>query len=264
MSRRALVAVCCNERTIPHETAASLVSLGWASRPLRAQEAHGFEAIDFGWFDQFLGVDDLRNYAGEVALERGYSHLVFLDADMRWPSNVLTRLLRHAEREEIVSGVYFRKPWPHFPVAWHDSAWDEANQRMVYKCDLEVLEHGEALRAEHLIGMGCCLLPTSVLQRLGPRPWFQYARPVHGYATVTEDVPFCQAVRAAGLPLWIDPTILCEHYSATYIGAPQWQSARRYMQTLIARGELAMDSFDGQVESGRLRKPSANDGEPAA
>lgn len=257
MSRRALVAVCCNERTIPRETAASLVRLGWGGRVPRAMEAHGFESVDFGWFDQFLGVDDLRNYAVSTALEHDYTHLVFLDADMQWPSDLLKRLLRHHALEALVSGVYFRKPWPHFPVAFCDVAWDDDARRAVYKCDLGVLDEGEALRPEEMIGMGCCLLPLSVIRTLGEPPWFAYHRPVHGYATVTEDVPFCQRVRAAGVPIWVDPTIVCDHYSAQYVGAAQWRSACRYAGELIARGELSVNTFDQQVASGRLRKPAA-------
>ena len=251
--RRALVAVCCNERTIPRETAASLVRLGWGGRVPRAMAAHGFSAVDFVWVDTFLGVDDLRNYACTVALEQDYSHLVFLDADMAWPSDLLTRLLAHHAVEGLVSGVYFRKPWPHWPVAFNKCVWDDTEQRMVYKCDLDVLAGGDALRPEELVGMGCCLIPLSVLGAIGPAPWFEYARPLHGYATITEDVPFCQKVRKAGLPIWIDPTIRCEHYAAAYIGAPQWEGAWRHASGMMARGELVYDDFERRYGSGNLR-----------
>lgn len=258
---KALVAVCCNERTIPHETAASLVRLAWGGRVTRAAEAYGFETIDFGWFDQFLGVDDLRNYAVQTALDHDYSHLVFLDADMEWPPDLLKRLLRHYALEAVVSGVYFRKPWPHFPVAFHDVAWEDGANRAIYKCDLKVVDEGEALRPAEMVGMGCALIPLSVVQRIGPAPWFEYHRPVHGYATVTEDVPFCQKVRAANVPIWVDPAICCTHYAAQYVGITQWRSAMRYAAQLEARGELQVAGFDEHLASGRYRRLAEPRGE---
>lgn len=213
--RRCLVAVCCNERTIDRETAKSLITLGWGQRVTSATQAHEFSDVLFSWFDRYLTVADLRDQAALTALQLDCSHLLFLDADMTWPSDVLHRMLAHHHRG-MVSGLYFLKKWPHWPVALRDGTVDRVNNDVVDYTYDEHAVHSGVLRREQLVGMGCTLIPTEVFKRL-PRPWFEYAQDAKGLTTITEDVPFCQKVAALGCPIWLDPSIQCGHRSTETI-----------------------------------------------
>jgi predicted O-methyltransferase YrrM len=231
-TRRALVAVCCNERNVPRRTVDSLVRLGWGSRLTDAAARHGFRTVDFFWSDQRLLVSDLRDEAVMAGLAGDYSHLIFLDADMVWPMDVLDRLLRHHGRG-IVSGLYHLKTWPHWPVAMKHATWNPTDQDFDYTYDAEA-PHTELLRPEQLVGMGCAIVPLEVCRRF-ERPWFAYQQTSSGLTTITEDVWFCQHAAAVECPIWLDPTIECRHISQELIATPHFDRAT-YEMHLLATG----------------------------
>lgn len=210
--RSCLVAICSNERTIGRDTVESLLGLLSPHRVMDAIRAHGFVTIETRWYSAHPGVDTLREIAALDALRGQFSHLLFLDADMTWPVDLLSRVLAHHDLG-IVSGLYHLKKWPHQPVAFHGKTWNPTTAVWDYTYDTDASLGGE-LRPEELIGLGCALVPVRTFQ-LAPRPWFQYQRNAKtGLATITEDVWFCQWARAAGVPVWLDPTISCGHIAA--------------------------------------------------
>ena len=50
-----------------------------------------------------------------------------------------------------------------------------------------------------------------VFDAIGPRPWFEYQLDDDGWPKVSEDVPFCVKAKAAGVRLYLDPTVKCGH-----------------------------------------------------
>ncbi len=209
-ARACLVAVCSNERTIYRQTVQSLLHLGWGAAVPKAAHAHGFHDVKFSWFDRSPSVDVLREEAAVAAVRASCSHLLFLDADMTWPSDLLTRMLAHHDRG-VVSGLYYLKAWPHQPVAFLSREWNPTDQVYDYAYDQAAAHEGPALRKELLIGLGCALVPTRVFE-LYPRPWFEYRRNARtGLLTISEDVAFCEHLTDLGVPIWLDPTIECGH-----------------------------------------------------
>jgi hypothetical protein len=211
--RTCLVAICSNERTIGRQTVESLLNVLSPSRVLGAMQACGFANIETRWYSQHPGVDTLREIAAIDALRHQFSHVLFLDADMTWPVELLGTILRHHDAG-IVSGLYHLKKWPHQPVAFNARAWNPKTGVWDYTYDDAASLGGADLRPEELIGMGCALIPTKVFDAF-PRPWFAYQRNARtGLNTVTEDVWFCQQARGAGVPIWLDPSISCGHVGA--------------------------------------------------
>jgi hypothetical protein len=221
MSRRCLVAICDNRSTIFAETAQSLMELGWGSRVQDAKEAHGFAAVDFAWSRSFPRVDSLRDHIVTKALlsPAGYTHILFLDADMVWPSDVLMRMLRHHD-QGIVCGLYHLKGNNYAPVAMRDGQVQESGLT-VYAHDLDYRLTGPELREQEVVGMGCTLVPLDVFKAIGPRPWFAYEMDDQGWPAVSEDVPFCRKARAAGFKVLLDPTVKCGHVTTNTV-TEQW------------------------------------------
>lgn len=220
--RRCLVALCCNTGSVPVKTAQSLMELGWGDRVAVAKEAHGFEEISFTWQTTFPRVDALRDSAASLAIAEGFSHLLFLDADMVWPTDVLTRMLAHHDRG-IVGGLYVMRHPPFAPVALRDG--QPVNGITHYQHACEALT-SDALVPVDVLGMGCTLIPVSVFAAIGERPWFEYADDAQGWPVVTEDVPFCQKAAAAGVGIWLDPTISCGHVTTQVVDK---RTAQRYV-----------------------------------
>jgi hypothetical protein len=209
-NRKCLVAVCCNERNIHRHTVESLIKLGWGQRVLDAAEQYQFQTIDFMWSSRYLSVADLRDEVVMAALAGEYSHILFLDADMKWESDILSRMLAH-HGHGIVTGLYHLKAWPHWPVALKGATWNAIDGDYDYTYD-EAAPHSEMLRREELVGMGCTIVPVEVFRRY-ERPWFKYGTNAEGMTVITEDVYFSQQAIKAGCPMWLDPTVKCGHIS---------------------------------------------------
>ena len=230
--RKCLVAVCCNERNIPRHAAESLARIGWGARVADAARQYQFKSIDFTWVSRYLSVADLRDEAVLTAIKSECSHILFLDADMVWPADVLDRMLRHHHRG-IVSGLYHLKSWPHWPVALKNATWNAADQQYDYIYDEHAHAGDEMLRSEQLVGMGCTLIPTEIFQRY-ERPWFKYQNDGEGMTTITEDVYFCQQALALGCPIWLDPSVTCGHISQQPITGAWFDRATYEMQMMSA------------------------------
>jgi len=151
----------------------------------------------------------------ELARAEGFSHLLFLDADMIWPTDVLLRMLAHHDKG-IVGGLYVMRHPPFAPVALLDGRKADGSSVTQYLHAHESL-HGTELIPVQVLGMGCTLIPLAVFDAIGSRPWFEYANDDQGWPCVTEDVPFCQKAAAAGFDLWVDPTISCGHVTTSVV-----------------------------------------------
>jgi hypothetical protein len=209
--KQLLVVPCHNGPVVYTKTAMSLMQLGWGNRIADAKAAHGFDAIDLFWSTNWPRVDLLRDQAIVFARSEGFSHVLFLDADMTWPHDVLKQMLRHADRRAIVSGLYFMRGGPHAPVAMGDKFRQDGSQvdHFAFRDLTSTREDG--LIACDVVGMGCCLIPLAVFEAIGDRPWFFYKDDDEGWPRVTEDVPFCLAVRTAGWEVLLDPSVECGH-----------------------------------------------------
>lgn len=229
MSKRScLVAVASNERTIYRDTVESLVRLGWGSNVTKAGTAQGFSDIRFAWISRHVRVDDLRNEAVLVAKAAKVSHLLFLDADNMWPVDVLDRMLRHHDKG-IVAGLYHLKSWPNHPVAFSSGHVNLATGNVDYVYDERIT--GTDLRPEALVGMGCTLIPMALFDAM-PRPWFEYRQDNNGVWSITEDVAFCQKAAAYGCPIWLDPTVRCEHINSERVGEAHYMRSALELKKL--------------------------------
>jgi GT2 family glycosyltransferase len=211
--RRCLVVVCHNSPVVYRQTAQSLMELGWGTRVDEAKAAHGFSAIDFFWSTDWPRVDMLRDSAADMAMKEGFSHVLFLDADMIWPTDLLMKMLRHHDKG-IVGGLYVLKSSPFAPVALvgMEQSTGSVVERFAF---LE--QYTDDLAPVDVLGMGCTLVPLSVFSAIGSRPWFEYREDDAGWPRVTEDVAFCRKASAAGYSLWLDSTIKCGHVTTTVI-----------------------------------------------
>ncbi len=224
---RVLVAIVHNLPVVDVKVTQSFIALGWGNRIPRVKTELGIATIDMAWFSKSPRVDDLRNKALEQAQRDGFSHVLFLDSDMIFPDDLFARILKYCDREIVVSGFYTQRHPPYAPIAMRDGKLHESGRFTVYRHDDDYAEvDADGLRDEELVGMGCCLIPLSIVQAMGPRPWFEYKTDTEGWATVSEDVPFCEKVRAAGYRIALDPSIGCGHHFSDFANEDHWKRYR--------------------------------------
>lgn len=136
-----------------------------------------------------------RTWLAKEALERNCTHLLFVDSDMEFPPDTLTKLLSH--EKDVVGVEYFKRRLPLEPV------FEPMDQRTP-----------DALYEAGYAATGLLLINLSVFKsELRPLalPWFCFGRDKEGQVVIGEDVWFCNTVRDAGYKVWIDPTITTNH-----------------------------------------------------
>jgi hypothetical protein len=130
-----------------------------------------------------------RARAGLVADAYEYSctHVLWLDADMRFPKDTLIRLLSH-EKPIVAANYPTRQP----PII--ATAVDEERNPIF---------GGDGLFEARGAGMGCMLTSIDVFDAIG-KPYFAlgYSRDADDYSG--EDLFFCEKARASNFAIWID------------------------------------------------------------
>jgi len=164
-------------------------------------------------------------------LESAHDFLFLMDGDMVFPPDALERLRRHGR--QYVSGLYFFRRLPTQPIWFEPLPLDDWPQQPM----LREIEKGR-LHEIGGSGWGCALIHRSVFAQMEPilrgEPrviedsmyfWpHDRAAVLRGEETlkvltgdndvVGSDLRFCYLARAAGVTLWGDPDVECEHVVA--------------------------------------------------
>ena len=178
-------------------------------------------------FNRAYGVDMARNNIVLSAMNRGATHIIWLDEDVFPPLDGIMRLLRHYDKRAIVSGIYYnKKEGLKQPAAWIRDGTGGYN----FVIDPEIYEDkvvdGETkiqIAEVDSVGMGFCMTPVKLFEEL-ERPWFWYelAREAHrpkeeGNLRTSEDFYLCKNAKKIGYEVWVDLSIRCDHLTEAFI-----------------------------------------------
>ena len=144
----------------------------------------------------------MRNTIAMRALEMDCTHLIYLDADMVYPPDTITKLLGHDK--DIVGALTFRR-WPDFePLLFEGDP---------YKMTL-IDPIPDGLVKVLATGTGCLMVKTSALEDID-YPWFEFDS--HEGKPVGEDINFCYKAGMSGYEIFVDTTIRTEHLCNTRV-----------------------------------------------
>lgn len=121
------------------------------------------------------------------ALAQNCTHILWLDADMRFPKDTLLRLLGHGEA--IVAANYPTRQPPFVPTAMDN--------------DYNPVFSGEGLSEVRACGMGVMLTRTDVFRAIG-KPYFALGYNKKNDEYAGEDAFFCESARKAAYRILID------------------------------------------------------------
>jgi hypothetical protein len=182
-----------------------------------------------------------RNHIASEAMAEGYTHLLFVDADMGFRPSAVLRML--AANRPVIGANYVRKKLDLIAMLddarnadTQDPTWKRKviSRRMLFSADpLDSVSVQGGIARFNGIGMGVTLIETAALRRmvdelaLEPRTPFREAMkfPLYGFFTRTtdpagkllsEDFSFCARWRACGGDIWalLDEPIL---HAGTYV-----------------------------------------------
>lgn len=131
-----------------------------------------------------------RTWLVKEALKSGATHLLFIDSDMFFPSDVIPRML--ARGKDILGVEYNRRRMP----------IEGTSQPLTEKND-------DIYQAKHA-GTGLMLIDLKVFKDWDGA-WFNFGRDSEGMLKLGEDAWFCYSARDRGIETYIDATIKTGH-----------------------------------------------------
>lgn len=152
-------------------------------------------------------VHDAREKLAKDAIAAGFTHVLWIDSDMRFPDDALLKLLRHFA--EAVGINYSTRDTPGKFV----SITPDTGERLITAEDSRGLEEVGGM------GFGLLLMRRDVLTRTLERsgaPLFRYDWIPDRGKWVGEDFSFCTRARDAGVSFYVDHDLSkeCAHVGA--------------------------------------------------
>lgn len=138
-----------------------------------------------------------RNRLAHLAIQEGFSHVLWIDSDMVFNDSVLDDLSWCGK--EMVCGAFVSRRPPYKPCVYSSIA-DPGNMTKVESFGMEPFK---------VDGCGFAMVLTSV--DLLRKVWDKFGtcfRPNEKYA---EDIAFCDRVKEVGGEIWCEPTVRPGH-----------------------------------------------------
>jgi len=150
------------------------------------------------------------------------THLLFIDDDIAIPNQKsLIGMFDFLEQygESIVSGLYFDKTPPHYPVLL-SLIEDEKHLTVDFICKNNNPPINKVLQVG-AVALGFCLIKREVFEKIDS-PWFVYndseLLKKHVGEFLGEDMYFSLKARKAGYKLWVDTRADLLHYVPNWVG----------------------------------------------
>lgn len=178
----------------------------------------------FHLFNRAFPLDHNRNLLVKKSLELEADWVLFLDADMTFPPDLVSALVQDAMESgaAMVSACYFKKLPPHACVSARKRHPDDPQ----LLTPLDTVDKG--LADCDVIGMGAALIQREVFAAIA-YPWFEYEVYENtGERTITEDVPFCRKAKEAGFRILTDTRLVCGHVRQVEVDESHWLGWREH------------------------------------
>jgi len=150
-----------------------------------------------------------RNVLIEQAIKYDCSHIFFIDDDLAFPPDTLTKLLAHDL--DLVAGYYLMRNYPHKPILF-STALEDGRCRTMFPNDSVKPGLVEMVAT----GLGCCLMKVELLKKM-EAPWVRLGELETDHWC--DDIGFFRRVRSTfpDLKMYCDLSITCGHMGVAAI-----------------------------------------------
>ena len=159
----------------------------------------------------YMARDELAN----VAIDEGYTHVLWLDSDIQFSSDIVEIL--YGKKKAFITGIYRSRRKP-FAI-----------------CIYSDLEHGQRqitlpneLFTIDACGFGCVLMETDVL-KIVRRNYGVFFLPT---VSAGEDIAFCKRWTDLGFSIYADPDARCGHITCIPITPKDTLPITQYMDLI--------------------------------
>jgi hypothetical protein len=197
----------CSHDVIPATFAADLTSLVMFTTAALPQDG----GTQFGsTFRIGTYIHTARQQELLLAIEEEVDFLLWLDSDMRFPRDLLTRLLQHKLPLVGINYSTRRLPPDYVAIKKLTTALDEPSVR------LATLPESTGVEEVDAIGFGAFLMRMDVMRNMPPvsqQQWFGHEYMPEREQWVGEDVLFCRLLREKGHRIFVDHDLTkeCAH-----------------------------------------------------
>jgi GT2 family glycosyltransferase len=188
-----------------------------ASRLIRWAGTLPRDRVHFYFAFKVAPVDRARNQIAKVFMNdtthggtRQFTHLLMIDSDTIPPEDAVTRLLAHGS--PIVTGLTPIVTYDGKDVQTYDNAFlarETDENGIVTKTHVAPRRTG--LKEVFRCGASCILIAREVFEKLD-QPYFRFVPNEDNTKHVrSEDIDFCDRVRALGYRILADTDVVCQH-----------------------------------------------------
>jgi len=188
MKTKLLIAIPCGTPYVPIDFMMSILAM---DKPV----THTFD-LTMG-----IIIDHARNRLVENALENKCTHILFLDSDMTFPKDIISKLLSYDKN--IVGGMYVNRHNQKTVVAYKKKKKGGMYVNII-------ADDFKGLIKVDAIGTGALLIKTDVFKKLS-KPWFRFAIHKPTGTVISEDIMFCKLAQENGYNIWCDTDCKCGH-----------------------------------------------------
>ena len=150
-----------------------------------------------------------RNVIAQKAVQAGFDRVLWLDADMVFPSDIIQRLGEDMDRGlDMVTGLYFTRKEPIIPtlhkeIHWkiRDDGWVDGGATLYRDYPREQLFEVAGC------GFGCVMTSARILKRMLEK----FGSPFYPLMGMGEDSTFCFRATEDGFKIFCDSRIKCGH-----------------------------------------------------
>jgi predicted O-methyltransferase YrrM len=169
-----------------------------------------------------------RNAAFREAQNVGADYLLMIDCDMSFPDDALQKLIDLDK--DVASGMYYKRPWPHFPLAYEWTGKPDDVHRNISEIPAEPFKIDST-------GAGLLLISKKVLDGYTDEVYREHGKPFShkifddgkGGETIGEDTSFCMRMTDLGYEVWIDPTIELGHIGTQVVKQDHWEMGKQQL-----------------------------------
>lgn len=168
--------------------------------------------------------DRNRNLILKDALTTDWDYMLWLDADMNYPSDIIEKYLKAIEetKADIMGCLYFKRKPPFAPIGYIGKGTQKGKYQGINPHDI-----GNSVQEVYALGYGGMMVSRRVYEALGDDKWTKYGENFHkpdfidhGYQT--HDILFCETARDHGFKTYMHGGVRPTHLSTIEVGYEDW------------------------------------------
>jgi len=190
------------------------------------REVKGLERLDFVYATG-VRTDKNRNVIIDKVLNEDFTHILWLDADMIYPADIVKTYLNVSPEPDIIGCLYFKRAYPYDPIGYVKNEEYDPIKPFRY-IDPNLVPDNSALIVDGL-GFGGVLINLDVYRKMGEDKWMNYGSGFHlphkNENALTHDLVFCRKAQEYGYKILLHTGVRPSHLMTKEVTIEDWKEA---------------------------------------